>query len=176
MWTRRIPSHECVRAREWASLRLDAQLSDFESVLLDAHLVRCPECRAFAASVTGLTGTLRGAPLEEASIAIQVPRRSGARIYGLRAASAAAVVAAVGLSGLVGLNLSASRAPSAAVGVDRAVMGLKERQLERLDTAGRRARAIPLGLAAAEQATVGGAVAITAHRPAGATKTSPASG
>lgn len=151
-----MPSHECARAREWASLRLDSQLSDFESMLLEAHLARCPECRAFAASVTGLTGTLRGAPLEEASFAIQLPRRSGARIYGLRAVSAAAVVAAVGLSGLISLNLSASRAPSASAHVDRQVIGLKDRQLEELDTGGRTTvTAVRPNLAAAERLTVG---------------------
>ena len=34
----------CERARAWASLRLDAELSEFEDALLTAHLRRCSAC------------------------------------------------------------------------------------------------------------------------------------
>ena len=156
MWTRPIPSEECARACEWISLRLDSQLSDFESVLLEAHLASCSNCRSFAESVTGLTSALRATPLEEASFAFQLPRRRGVRVYGLRAVSAAAIAAAIGLSGLVGLQLSADRVPRSAARLDREVMALKEGQLEKLDNAGRSvARTIRPGLAAAEQVTIG---------------------
>jgi hypothetical protein len=161
MWMRPIPSDECVRACGWISLRLDEQLSDFESVLLDAHLARCSDCRAFAGGVTAMTAALREAPLEEPSVGFQVPRRNAGRLLGLRAVSAAAVAAAVGLSGLVGLELSTGRAPTTAVRFDRNVIGLKDRQLQELDMAGRRAaRAVAPGLAAAEQLTVGSIVGI----------------
>jgi hypothetical protein len=176
MWTRRIPPDECARACEWASLRLDSQLSDFESVLLEAHLARCLGCRAFDESLTGMTETLRAAPLEEVSFAIQLPRRSGVRMHALRLVSAAAVAAIVGLSGLVGLELSADQAPSAVAHFDPAVMELKERQLAALGSSGQRTPTVRPGLAAAEGLTVGGAVGVTARRFARATKRLPANG
>jgi hypothetical protein len=159
---RSISSDECVRACEWVSLRLDDQLSDFESVLLEAHLTRCSDCGAFARSATEMTTALRAAPLEHASLEFQVLHRTAGRFLGLRAVSAAAVAAAVvGLSGLVSLELSNGRAPSTAVHFDRTVLGLKERQLNALDSGGRRTpRVVAAGLAAAEQVTVGRIVGI----------------
>jgi predicted anti-sigma-YlaC factor YlaD len=65
MRSRLLPSDECARACEWVSLRLDSQLSDFEEVLLEAHLERCPDCRACAETTTRLTEILRATPLEE---------------------------------------------------------------------------------------------------------------
>lgn len=148
---------ECARAGQWISLCLDAQLSDFESALLEAHLARCPDCRAFAQTAAGLTQMLRAAPLEECSFSLQVPHRRGVRANGLRVVSAAAVAAVIGLSGSTSLNLSASRTPSASVRVDREVIGLKDRQLSELDATGVRkaARTVAQGVAAAEQVTVG---------------------
>ncbi len=153
MWRRPIPSDDCSRACEWISLRLDGQLSDFERMLLEAHLSRCPDCRAFAQSAAGLTGLLRAAPLEECTLSFEAPRRHGIRAHGLRAVSVAAAAAAVGLSGIVGLNLSTDHAPSASARVTREVIGLKERQLEQLDSAGRQSVPVARGLAAVEQLT-----------------------
>src|SRR4051794_264903 len=111
----RLPSEECGRAREWASLRLDGTLSEFEDVLLDAHFERCADCRAFAVSTAGLTQALSSAPLELPTFAFEPPRKTQGRTVALRAVSAAAAVAVVGISGLVSLQLSASRArPGAA--------------------------------------------------------------
>jgi predicted anti-sigma-YlaC factor YlaD len=158
-----IPADECARAREWASLRLDGQLSDFEEVLLEAHLARCPDCRAFAATTAALTGTLRAAPLEQPSFTFEAPRRSRARTVGLRAVSAAAAVAVVGLSGLVSLQLSAGRSRPGST-AERKVIGLKERQMDELGGLAQRAhRQIRPSLAAAEQVTVG-AEPVTARR------------
>ena len=149
-----IPADECARAREWASLRLDGQLSDFEEVLLEAHLARCPDCRAFAATTAALTGTLRAAPLEQPSFSFEAPRRSRTRTVGLRAVSAAAAVAVVGLSGLVSLHLSTSRAPGATVRSPNEVIGLKERLREQLDGTGRTLRP-QIRPSLVEQATFG---------------------
>jgi hypothetical protein len=147
-------SNECSRAREWVSLRLDSQLSDLESVFLEAHLARCPDCLDSAVSVTGLTRALRAAPLEEASFGFRLPARSGVRVHVLRAASAAAAAAVVGLSWVVSVELQAERTPSNAR-LASEVVGLKEQQLEQLDSAGWSAKtAVPRGLAAAEQLTV----------------------
>ena len=46
----------CERAREWASLELDGELSTFERALLDAHLEGCRTCTEFRSSISGLTG------------------------------------------------------------------------------------------------------------------------
>jgi len=151
-----IPSDECARACEWASLRLDDQLSEFEEVLLEAHLVRCADCRAFAASISDLTGALRASPLEQPTFAFEAPRQTRGRTFALRAISAAAAVAVVGVSGLVSLQVSTTRTRPGVSAVERKVMTLKERQMNDLTRATTRQRiSIRRGLAAAEQAIVG---------------------
>jgi predicted anti-sigma-YlaC factor YlaD len=152
-----IPVDECTRAREWASLRLDDQLSDFEEVLLEAHLALCDDCRAFAASISDLTAALRFAPLERPELAFEAPRtKTRGRTFALRAVSAAAAVAVVGVSSLVGLELSAGPSRPRAPVVERKVMDLKERQLNELAGGTTRQHAeVPHGLAAVEQVIVG---------------------
>ena len=158
----RLPSDECARAREWASLRLDAQLSDFEEVLLEAHLARCADCRAFSATTSSLTGALRSAPLEQPTFAFETPRTTRGRTVALRAVSAAAAIAVVGISGLVSLQLSASRARPGA-SAERRVIGLKERQMNELAGLAQRAhREVRPSLA--EQVTVG-SKPVTGVRP-----------
>jgi Putative zinc-finger len=151
-----IPPDECARAREWASLSLDDQLSDVEEVLLEAHLALCDDCRAFAASITDLTAALRSAPVEQPELAFEAPRTTRGRTFALRAVSAAAAVAVVGVSGLVGLHLSASPSRPVAPVVDPKVMGLKERQMDELSGGTTRPRTeIRQSLASAEQVIVG---------------------
>jgi Putative zinc-finger len=150
-----IPSDECARACEWASLRLDDQLSEFEEVLLEAHLVRCPDCRAFAASISDLTGALRASPLEQPTFAFEAPRQTRGRTFALRAVSAAAAVAVVGVSGLVSLQVSTTRARPGTPVIGPKVMSLKERQMNHLTDMTATRTAIRRGLAAAEQVIVG---------------------
>jgi predicted anti-sigma-YlaC factor YlaD len=122
----------CERARAWAALQSDGELSTFEQRLLDAHVARCAECRAFALSVAAVTGALRDAPLVPLSHPVSIrglhrPRRFAPRraVYSAGAAAAAAVMAlAVGL----GMSVRAgekSVAPSIPVIV---VSGPDERQ------------------------------------------------
>jgi predicted anti-sigma-YlaC factor YlaD len=67
--------HLCERARFWASLRLDGELSELEGALLDAHLMRCESCRAVAEGFGASTAALRSASLERpAPVAVDVPR------------------------------------------------------------------------------------------------------
>ncbi|MFL5962549.1 MAG: zf-HC2 domain-containing protein [Gaiellaceae bacterium] len=145
-----------MRACEWVSLRLDSRLSDFEFVLLDAHLAHCVDCRMFARTVTSATEALRSAPLEVPAISFfALPPRRQARLRGLGGGSAAAVAAVAGLVAVVSLQLSPGGTPSAAAHVSRAVIGLKQRQLDQLDAGGRsRARAISAGVSAAKQLTI----------------------
>jgi len=87
----------CDRAREWVSLQLDRELSDFERVLLDAHVRRCSTCGRFRAGVTAFTAALRAAPLERPPRPVLLPRRrAGSRAFRLAAATVAAVALILG--------------------------------------------------------------------------------
>jgi anti-sigma factor RsiW len=104
----------CDRAREWASLRLDCELSELESALLDAHLDRCAECREFADEVDVATQTLRSAQLEPLTAPVVLPTRgvgTGTRAFQAVVASALVLVAA-GLGSLFGILSSSGGAPS----------------------------------------------------------------
>jgi predicted anti-sigma-YlaC factor YlaD len=113
MRTMRTTGRRCDRAREYASLRLDGELSTFECSLLDSHLDRCPSCRAFADDLVGVTARLRTAPLERPSIAVTLPRRRFAPLRGIQAgAAAAAVVSVVGIGALFGQLHSSATTPA----------------------------------------------------------------
>jgi predicted anti-sigma-YlaC factor YlaD len=108
-------SHLCERARGWASLRADGELSELESALLDAHLGRCLPCRSFAGGAEEVAAALRAARLERpAPLALVLPRRN--RRSALRAlevtVATALVVAAGAIAALVGVRPGA--APTAA--------------------------------------------------------------
>jgi ferric-dicitrate binding protein FerR (iron transport regulator) len=100
----------CARSREWASLRADAELSELEAALLDAHLARCEDCRAFAASLDAIVISLRRAPAERlAPIELRVPRRHRRVLPALVAAGLVIVAAVVGsLAGVAGRDSSPS--------------------------------------------------------------------
>ena len=95
----------CERARTYASLRQDAELSDFERALLDAHLAGCGGCRAFVADVDALTLELRTAPRQglEHPLLLPVRVRAGLRRLQVGTAAAAAVlISVVGVGSLIG--------------------------------------------------------------------------
>jgi predicted anti-sigma-YlaC factor YlaD len=91
---------KCDRARQWASLELDGELSSFERALLENHVAGCPPCAAFRAEVNGLTSALRAAPYEPFGGIVlgRIRRRVGLR---LAPAAAAMAVAAVGLGSIL---------------------------------------------------------------------------
>jgi predicted anti-sigma-YlaC factor YlaD len=155
MRKRAILPADCAQACQQLSLRMDSELSDFESLLLDAHLAGCSDCRAFAEGITDLTKALRTAAIEQPSFSFEVKRsrtRTSALLAGsLRAGSAAAAVLLVALSGLATLRGSTSAVPSVHHRGNARVLELHERQLQRLDGFGQtRKLVIPRGLAAAE--------------------------
>jgi predicted anti-sigma-YlaC factor YlaD len=89
---------QCQRARAWASLRIDGELSELESALLDAHLGRCASCRTFAQGAMAVAAASRAAPFDERPAPrVLLPRR--VRHAALRAlqAAAVAVVASAGV-------------------------------------------------------------------------------
>ena len=97
----------CERAREWGSLRLDGELSEFERVLLDAHLGRCASCADYVREIGAITATIRAAELQPLSqpVAIPLRRRINYASGALQAGAAAAAVIAV----TVGLGIQSGR-------------------------------------------------------------------
>src|SRR5512141_2002287 len=94
---------ECERARGWASLGLDGELSQVEQALLRAHAGRCMACAEFASDVGALTQEIRTTVLERVVVDGMTGRRrsSGMRMLRLGAAAAVVVIAA-GLGSLAG--------------------------------------------------------------------------
>jgi anti-sigma factor RsiW len=97
-------SLQCERARVWASLAADDEISELELASLHAHLAVCPSCAASAAQVDGLVRELRSAPHVEPERVLFRPMPSRwTRVRGLQlAAAAAAVVLSLGLGRLAG--------------------------------------------------------------------------
>lgn len=95
----------CIRAREWASLRVDGELSELERLLLRRHLARCESCRTFAESLHTTALILRATPVQGPSrpLAPEPPPERPVRRYRRRLALAFALLAvAAGAGGLVG--------------------------------------------------------------------------
>ena len=95
-------SRRCERAREYASLALDGELSQFEHALLRAHLEQCAGCRSYNGGLVATTERLRNAPLERLERPITLPSRQRVSFRNVQAGLAAAlVVTAIGLGGLL---------------------------------------------------------------------------
>ena len=88
----------CDRARSWAALAPDGELSELERTLLRAHLLRCSGCSRFAADVAAITAALRSASFEPLPRPISVPPwRRRLVLTRLRTVGAAAAVAVMAL-------------------------------------------------------------------------------
>ena len=95
----------CERARTWASLAPDGELSELERKLLDAHVQRCAACAHFAIEVAAVAAELRTAALQPLTRPLSVPIWRRRLVYArVRAVGAAAAVAVMALG-------VASRAP-----------------------------------------------------------------
>jgi Putative zinc-finger len=106
-------SHRCERARAWASLRLDDELSQLESALLDAHLRDCAGCRAFAAQIEASTAAVRAAGLVALPHPVLVPVRRRPAHRGLAGAVvAAAMIAATAAGAVFGAHELSGGSPS----------------------------------------------------------------
>lgn len=101
----------CERAREWASLRLDGELSLLEDELLERHLEVCEACDAFEAGVRSTTTLLRTAPVEVPTrplVVVPEPRA----IPLVRRRTAVVAAAALALGALVGSFFERPGAPA----------------------------------------------------------------
>ena len=98
----------CERARTWAALAPDGELSELERKLLDAHVQRCAACAYFAVEVAAVASELRAAALQPLPRPLVVPIWRRRPVYcSVRAVGAAAAVAVMALG-------VASRAPLSA--------------------------------------------------------------
>ncbi|HUQ22820.1 MAG TPA: hypothetical protein VM049_07365 [Gaiellaceae bacterium] len=88
----------CDRARAWAALAPDGELSELERKLLSSHVGRCHACAEFALRVNAVAAELRAASLQPLPRPVSLPvwrrRPAYARV---RAVGAAAAVAAMAL-------------------------------------------------------------------------------
>jgi hypothetical protein len=95
----------CERARSWAALAPDDELSELERKLLGAHLDRCAGCSAFFVDVASTALALRHAPPQPLPRPVSIPAwRRRQRYARMRTVGAAAAVAVMALG-------VASRAP-----------------------------------------------------------------
>src|SRR5256885_8548405 len=90
---RSLRGNRCDRTREWASLRVDGELSEFEGRLLDDHLASCADCSDFAAGLAAHTTLLREAPLAPFRASLTLPRWRRVPVRPLSVAAAALVAA-----------------------------------------------------------------------------------
>jgi anti-sigma factor RsiW len=96
-----LPETNCARAREFVSAQLDSELPEPELDRLEAHLLVCPDCSAWAEQVRDLTAQLRAASLEEPAERFVLARRGRPRAVGpvaLVATAAASLVAVLGFA------------------------------------------------------------------------------
>jgi len=99
------------------SAALDGELSEFESLLLRAHLDGCDTCREFEVSAQLSTTALRTAPLEQLTRPIAFPSKRR-RAVGLRVPSAAAAAVLMVAFGGVFESLQGGAARPSSVAFD----------------------------------------------------------
>lgn len=103
----------CERARAWAALAPDGELSELERKLLDSHVQRCAACGHFAVQVAAVAAELRAAALERLPRPVTVPIWRRRPVYArMRAAGAAAAVALMALGVATRAPLSPSERES----------------------------------------------------------------
>ncbi len=128
--------------RASVSAALDGELSEFESLLVRAHLGRCDTCREFEASAQLSTTALRAAPLEPLSRPLALPSRRR-RGLGLRVPSAAAAAVLMVIFGGVFESLHGGAARPSAIGFDNGqdiqAIAKRQQQANRAQLLARRA-------------------------------------
>jgi hypothetical protein len=95
----------CERARQWASLRVDGELSELEGALLEKHLEGCASCSAFAARLAATAEAVRAVPLERPAISYPRFERPVIRLPVGKRVAIVAVAAAAALGAFVGSSL-----------------------------------------------------------------------
>jgi predicted anti-sigma-YlaC factor YlaD len=127
-----LPETNCARARESVSAQLDDELTELELDRLEAHLLVCPDCSAWAEQVRDLTASLRATSLEEPAERFVLARRGRTRATGpvaLLATAAASLVAVLGFSQSLGSSQSAGTGNGSPRGSAPAVISLENARL-----------------------------------------------
>lgn len=93
----------CDRARSWASLELDGELSQIERVRLAAHLRGCSACAEVASDMRAVATLLREAPVERPARSFVPPARRRLRMPASTAFRLAAVTGITVLAGSLGV-------------------------------------------------------------------------
>jgi len=92
----------CERARVWAALIPDGELSQFEQRILELHLARCADCARDAEQLGAIVAVVRDTPSESMQSPVEVVRRPrlgrGRARLAVGGSAAAAAAAAVALS------------------------------------------------------------------------------
>jgi anti-sigma factor RsiW len=99
------------------SAALDGELSEFESLLVQAHLGGCDACREFERAARLSTTALRAAPLEPLSRPLALPS-TRKRAFGLRVPGAAAAAILMVVFGGVFESLHGGAARPSAITFD----------------------------------------------------------
>jgi putative zinc finger protein len=102
----------CDRARQWASLRMDDELSELESLMLDRHVVECRACREWLVGVEATTSLLRSGPLVAPELRVEVRPRRLPFVARTRLVAIAAALALVLAASVLGVFLSRPGAPA----------------------------------------------------------------
>jgi Putative zinc-finger len=115
------------------SAALDEEVSEFESLVLRAHLDRCATCREFAAATQRSTMALRAAPLEPLGRALVLPSKRGIPFPRRVPAAAAAAVLMVAFGGVFeslhgGASIRDSRPSQAAFDNRQDMLAIARRQ------------------------------------------------
>jgi hypothetical protein len=127
------PSRDCERIRASISAALDDEVSEFESVVLRAHVDRCATCREFEAATQRSTMALRAAPLEPLGRTLVLPSRRRIAFPRRVPAAAAAAVLMVAFGGVFeslhgGAAIRGSRPSEAAFNNRQDMLAIARRQ------------------------------------------------
>ncbi len=96
-----VRAMECERTRQWVSVALDSELSQFERALVKNHVACCADCRSFQRSVTAVTVVVRNSPSQRMSRDLYLPVRrrlawsSPTAVARLGSAAAAVIVSVI---------------------------------------------------------------------------------
>ncbi len=104
-------SVRCDRARQWASLKLDGELSELETLLLERHTSSCAACREWQAGIDRATALLREAPVEQPTRRFVQERAAGVPFPLRYRLAVAGVAAAAVLGSILGAALDRPAGP-----------------------------------------------------------------
>ena len=122
----------CERARQWASLRLDGELSALEGRLLERHLGVCGHCRSFEALMRSTTTLVRGTPAEVPTRRFEQPRRPLVRFPLERRRAALIAAAALALGAFAGSLLERPATPEPTLEAPQVSLVTDVQQLQEL--------------------------------------------